>query len=150
MWCIWRRPHCWATAACTPPQRAATSLGLVQLARAISVAVDRELNGSIDTLQALAASEHLDADNLARFDAQAKCVLSRHKTWATVLLADPSGQIVVDLLRPPDAALPAVGARKPAIIFMVVDLPAPLRPNSATTSPSPTSSAISNRICAGP
>ena len=92
-------------------QRAATSLGLVQLARAISVAVDRELNGSIDTLQALAASEHLDTDNLVRFDAQAKRVLSRHKTWATVLLADPSGQIVVDLLRPPDAAMPAVGAQ---------------------------------------
>ena len=92
-------------------QRAATSLGLVHLARAISVGVDRELNGSIDTLQALAASEHLDAGNLARFDPQAKRVLWPHKTWTTVLVADPSGQVVLDLLRPPDAALPEIGGQ---------------------------------------
>ena len=38
----------------------------------------------------------------------------------------------------------------PTIERKVVDLPAPLRPSSATTSPSPTSSATSNRIWAGP
>ncbi len=38
----------------------------------------------------------------------------------------------------------------PIIAFSVVDLPAPLRPISATTSPRPTSSATSNRICAAP
>ena len=36
------------------------------------------------------------------------------------------------------------------IAFMVVDLPAPLRPISATTSPRPTSSDRSYRICAAP
>src|SRR5688572_10853075 len=92
-------------------QRAATSLGLVHLARAISVGVDRELNGSIDTLQALAASEHLDAGDLARFDPQAKRVLWHHNTWTTVLVADPSGKVLLDLLRPPDAALPEIGGQ---------------------------------------
>ena len=32
-------------------------------------------------------------------------------------------------------AVPEVGARKPARIFMVVDLPAPLGPRKPTTSP---------------
>src|SRR5882724_8911794 len=36
------------------------------------------------------------------------------------------------------------------IAFSVVLLPAPLRPISPTTSPGPTSSATSNRICARP
>jgi len=93
-------------------QHASITRGLVHLARAISVAVDRELNGSIDTLHALAASEHLDTGALARFDAQAKRVLWRHKSWSTVSLADASGQTVVDLLRAPDAALPFIGDRE--------------------------------------
>ena len=45
---------------------------------------------------------------------------------------------------------PRAGGTRPMIALIAVDLPAPLRPSSATTSPSPTSSAISNRICAGP
>src|SRR3954462_10022588 len=39
---------------------------------------------------------------------------------------------------------------QPAIALSVVDLPAPLRPSSPSASPGPTSSATSDRICAGP
>ena len=42
------------------------------------------------------------------------------------------------------------GAISPISALIVVDLPAPLRPISATTSPRPTWNDGSNRICAAP
>src|SRR5688572_31088983 len=45
---------------------------------------------------------------------------------------------------------PAERGISPITAFSVVDLPAPLRPSSATTSPGATSSATPNRTCALP
>jgi hypothetical protein len=48
--------------------RAATERGLRETARALVVAIDREIAGSIAALQILATSEPLAADDLKRFD----------------------------------------------------------------------------------
>jgi hypothetical protein len=45
---------------------------------------------------------------------------------------------------------PSAGGTRPMMLFRVVDLPAPLRPRSATTSPRLTLSETSARIWARP
>src|SRR3954470_22588062 len=51
---------------------------------------------------------------------------------------------------PSSRTSPANAGSSPMIVFSIVDLPAPLRPSKATTSPAATSSCTSNRTCARP
>ena len=51
---------------------------------------------------------------------------------------------------PSNRSSPLEAASIPQIVLMVVDLPMPLRPISATTSPSPISRLTPNSACAGP
>ncbi|HEV8617340.1 MAG TPA: PAS domain S-box protein [Methylomirabilota bacterium] len=88
-------------------QRAALERGLQDTARALAVAVDHELVASISTLQALAASEHLEAENFRLFYEHAQRVLRAHPTWSTINLFDPSGQQRVNLMKPFGAPLPS-------------------------------------------
>ncbi len=71
---------------------------------ALITAVDTDLNASIGTLQALAASDHLDTGNLVSFRMDAERVLKSQPDWRNIHLAQPSGQQVVDLRRTPAAA----------------------------------------------
>jgi len=52
--------------------------------------------------------------------------------------------------KPHTAALPEVGARNPASIFMVVDLPAPFGPRKPSTSPRPTENDTSSTAVMAP
>ena len=88
-------------------QRASTERGLRDTARALAVALDRELLASVSLARGLAASEHLDTGNLERFYDQAQRVLKANPRWLTVNLFDPSGQQLLNLLRPFGAPLPA-------------------------------------------
>src|ERR1700757_1600332 len=56
----------------------------------------------------------------------------------------------VAMLYPQIIAVPAVGARKPVIIFIVVDLPAPLGPRKPSTSPTGTVNEMSSTALSGP
>src|SRR5712691_5086802 len=85
---------------------AALERGRRDTARALSVAVDRELSASISTLQALATSEHLDTGELKAFYGLAQRVLKAHPGWNTINLIDLSGQQLINLLRPFGAPLP--------------------------------------------
>src|SRR6516164_985719 len=51
---------------------------------------------------------------------------------------------------PQTIAVPAVGARKPVIIFIVVDLPAPFGPRKPSTSPRGTMKEMSSTALSGP
>src|SRR5690349_21225537 len=51
---------------------------------------------------------------------------------------------------PQMTAVPLLGARKPVIIFIVVDLPAPLGPRKPRTSPRPKSKDTSSTAVTGP
>ncbi len=83
-----------------------------ETARALSLAVDRELEASITTLQALATSRSLDGDDLAAVRAEAERIRAvAHPAWSTVALVDPAGQIRMSLASPAGTALPAIGDR---------------------------------------
>ncbi len=68
---------------------------------ALITAVDTELKGSIDTLQGLAASDHLDTGDLFSFREDAERILKSQPDWRNIHLALPSGQQLMDLLHPP-------------------------------------------------
>ena len=51
---------------------------------------------------------------------------------------------------PQTRTLPDVGARKPVIIFIVVDLPAPFGPRKPSTSPACTLKLMSSTAVSGP
>ena len=74
-------------------ERGAVSRGLSDSARAISIAVDREITGTLSTLQALGASGSLEAGDLARFRDQVGRVLAsqREAGWVNVRLAGADG-----------------------------------------------------------
>jgi PAS domain S-box-containing protein len=90
-------------------ERAAVERGLLDTARALSLAVDRELAASIRSLQLLAQSEHLQSGDLKKFHEQSAAILPAIGVWETVVLTEPSGQQVVNLRRPFGASLPRTG-----------------------------------------
>jgi PAS domain S-box-containing protein len=80
--------------------------GARDTARALSLAVDRDLLRSITTLEALATSRELDADQLRGFVSEAQRVLPTQDGWLDIMLFDRAGRELVTL-----AASRAPGAR---------------------------------------
>jgi hypothetical protein len=111
-------------------EQAATERGLLDTARALSLAIDVELGASIRSLQILASSEHLRSGDLKRFYEQAKTALPALGPWETVVLTDISGQQLINLRRPfgtplpmsgiPDLIRRVVAIRKPAVSNLAV------------------------------
>jgi PAS domain S-box-containing protein len=86
-----------------------------ETARALTVAVDRELMSSVFALEALATSHHLDGGDLRSFYDQAQRMVGALRGWRTITLYDDSGQLqLLDLLRPYGIPLP-IAAEVPAI-----------------------------------
>jgi signal transduction histidine kinase/ActR/RegA family two-component response regulator len=81
----------------------------VERVRALSTAVDASLLSSATTLEALATSRELDRpDGLPVFYADAERVLKSQPDWRTINLALPSGEQLLNLLRPLGSPLPEV------------------------------------------
>jgi signal transduction histidine kinase len=105
-------------------RRDETRSAMAHMARSITLALDRELEGSIGALTALAASSRLDAGDLAAFHRLAGNVRETQH-WNAVILADLGGQQLVNTLLPPGAPLPrrgdldahrrAIATRRPAV-----------------------------------
>ena len=87
-------------------QRANVERSMLDTARALSLAVDRELEASIRTLQALGASERLESRDLKRFYEQARRVLKTQQDWTTIVLFDSNERQLLNLLRPFGSPLP--------------------------------------------
>jgi signal transduction histidine kinase/ActR/RegA family two-component response regulator len=92
-------------------ERAAVEEGLQDTAHALTVAVDREVEGWTTTLQALALSHDLEQGALRRFHTQATRLLSTRPGWLAILLVDPEGRQLMNTLRPVGAPLPFSGDR---------------------------------------
>ena len=85
-------------------ERATSEQGMRETARALSLAVDRELASMRATLLLLANSPILRSGDLEAFHRQCVDALSLRGTW--IILAEPSGRQLLNTLSPPRTALP--------------------------------------------
>jgi signal transduction histidine kinase/ActR/RegA family two-component response regulator len=101
-----------ASALFAERERATFREGATQRTLALLTAVDAQLGSSVTALEGLATSRHLDTDDLRAFHAEAARVLGSQPDWLTVTLAPPSGQQVVNVLKPFGAELPMIIDRR--------------------------------------
>ena len=87
-------------------ERDAFRLGAMERNRAFMTAVDTEVRGHIAALRALSTSKNLEANDLRAFHEDAMRVLKSQPDWQSVILSLPSGQQVINTLRPAGASLP--------------------------------------------
>ena len=83
--------------------RRAVERGVQDTARALSLAVDREIAAWRGALHALSVSTRIDQGDFAAFRAQAQEVSSRYGGW--IAMIDRNGRQVINTLEPPGAAL---------------------------------------------
>jgi len=88
--------------------RARAERALTETARALSLAVERELTAMVSALESLATSTDLDTGNLKGFYAQAAALRTTQTEWTTLVLAEPSGAALLDLRYPLGSRLPAL------------------------------------------
>src|SRR3982751_3452033 len=74
--------------------------GLEDTARALALAIDREIESSITNLQALATSESLDVGAVNVFRSGAARILRTQKSWKSISLFDPQGRQLANLAKP--------------------------------------------------
>ncbi|HWI36256.1 MAG TPA: cache domain-containing protein, partial [Burkholderiales bacterium] len=84
----------------TKQQREQVGRAGLEISRALTTAVDAELERSLSVIGALSAARALDNGDFARFHNAMSDVLARDPAWLTILLADPAGKIIVDAARP--------------------------------------------------
>jgi len=76
-------------------QRTQTERTASELARALSTALDTELQQSIAALQVLAASPRLDRPELEPFRVQLERIVRLHPNWRELMLIDREGTVVL-------------------------------------------------------
>jgi PAS domain S-box-containing protein len=104
--------------------RVATEQGLVETARALSIAIDQQVMASLSVLRALAASEHLQKGNLREFDRAARTALATQPVWQNIVLFAPDAQQLVNTRTPVGAPLPRAG--NPEVIRLVFATASPV------------------------
>ena len=149
--------------------RVATEQGLVETARALSVAVDQQVLASLSVLRVLAASEHLQKGNVQEFERVARMSLATQPAWQSIVLVGPDMRQVINTGLPTGTPLPLAGNPELArVVFataspMVSDLfvgrvipssslisvvfPAPFRPRKPKIEPRATCSVSPLSAC---
>ncbi|MFY0568626.1 ATP-binding protein [Archangium lansingense] len=84
----------------------------VRSARSLAAAFEREMSGSIRTLQALAESSHLDRGELESFRAECERVRRTQPAWRQVLLFSPDGRVLFNTSYPWGAPLPTLAEQE--------------------------------------
>jgi PAS domain S-box-containing protein len=82
-------------------ERATSEQGMREMARALSLAVDREIESARSALLLLAASPQLRSGDLQSFHRQSVDALTLRGT--SIVLSEPSGRELINSLRPADA-----------------------------------------------
>ena len=100
----------------------------LEIARALSIAVDAELRRSISALDVLATSLHLDDDHIELFAEHANRAITSQHQWRAVILADTTGRTLMRTggriadasagLVEPESFRDAVRTRKPVIGYL--------------------------------
>src|ERR1044071_2417969 len=90
-------------------QRHAFEQRFLERARAMAIALDRELDGSIKALQFLADSPHLQSGDLESFYEQLQKTLALQTACRNLILVDAvKGRQLINLRRPYGAPLPLI------------------------------------------
>lgn len=110
-------------------EQAAAERRILLAARNLALAVERELSSTARTLQALAASEQLNKQDLRTFHSEAKRVAQTQATWVSVILLSPNGQQLVNTKQPFGKQLPS--ANEPESLQRVVETHQPVVGNLA-------------------
>jgi signal transduction histidine kinase/ActR/RegA family two-component response regulator len=76
-------------------QREQTERSSLELARALAIAVDAELRGTSQVLEALATTSALDTGDMAAFYRVAHPVVATRPQWRSIILSRPDGQVLV-------------------------------------------------------
>jgi len=84
----------------------------IELSRALTTAVDAELDRSVSVLQVLAEAPALDRGELARFDGVMRRVLAANPDWYSLILADRAARPLLNSRVPRGAKLPAIVERE--------------------------------------
>ncbi len=86
----------WLTVTIARDRRAELRDGMLDTARALAIAVDRDLQADTRTLQAMAASSSLDAANLSAVRDEMRRVAASQHEWRAISLHTPDGRRVLD------------------------------------------------------
>jgi PAS domain S-box-containing protein len=98
-------------------QRQALEQRFLDRVRGMTIALDREIDGNIRSLQMLAESPHLQSDDLRSFHEQIMRARSTQSTWANIILNDPaSGRQVINLRFPFGVRLPETTLDKSTLL----------------------------------
>ncbi|BAY94064.1 hypothetical protein NIES3275_61090 [Microchaete diplosiphon NIES-3275] len=87
-------------------ERASSERRLLLAARNLTQNVEREVSSTTRTLQALAASDRLDNNDLKVFYNEAQRTLETQPTWLGVILLTPNKRQILNTFRPYGSALP--------------------------------------------
>ncbi|MBE9208917.1 response regulator [Nostoc sp. LEGE 06077] len=93
-------------------ERAASERRLVLAARNLTEDVEREVSSTTRTLQALAASDRIENNELKAFYHEAKRTVQTQPTWFNVILLTPDGRQMVNTSYPFGVPLPLVNEPK--------------------------------------
>ncbi len=99
-------------------QQLAAEAELSSTTRALSVAIDRELESQLAAMAIVGAVHSLDTDDLGRFTQWARRVLAERPAWLDVVLVDPRSYLIVGGALP--IPTPAPTSSSPAAIDQVV------------------------------
>ncbi len=88
--------------------RAVVERRLLRSATDLSVAVDRELTGTLRALTALARSEALENGDLHTFREEVDRTVKVNPSWASAIVFSPDGQMLMDTALPEGSQLPRV------------------------------------------
>ena len=93
-------------------EKASLATGLRETARALTSAMDREFEATRTALEAVATMEVLDSGDLAQFYRVLRRVLQSRSNWKTIILQDPAGNQILNLLNPFGEPLPEIAAEE--------------------------------------
>lgn len=84
-------------------QRANFDQGYLERVRAVSLALDTEIEASIRVLQALEFTSEIDEHQLSQFSGKARRVLLSQPSWSAIVFADPTANRMLEVARETDS-----------------------------------------------
>jgi signal transduction histidine kinase/CheY-like chemotaxis protein len=100
-------------------ERTAVERELMDSASTLATDVDRSVRATIATLEAMAQSRQLDGADVEAFYAEAQRILPTQPHWGAVVLLSPTGQQILNTLRPLGTRLPT--ATEPQSVRLAVE-----------------------------